>query len=126
MTEKEIAQAVSHYRRYCDMVVEEHRRGEAPIYPSYDWYADLSDVLGEAFHVIQARAEGSPQGWQEIGTCPDVGQEVVVWNGQPWIGYYQEEEGWFADVDGEMIRIDPPPTLWLPAPPAPGSAEEGR
>ena len=54
--------------------------------------------------------------WQPIETHVDTGVPVVVWNGQPWRGFYQAPDGWFADVDGEMLRIDPPPTHWIAEP----------
>lgn len=61
-----------------------------------------------------ARAEG----WQPIETYADDGEVVVVWNGQPYLGYYQDADGWFADMaDGDLLRIDPPPTHWTPCPP---------
>lgn len=59
---------------------------------------------------------GLPQEpWQPIETYSDDG-EVVVWNGQPHRAYYQDPDGWFADVNGELLRIEPPPTHWVRPP----------
>jgi len=61
--------------------------------------------------------------WMPIDSYRDDGEAVVVWNGQPWLGYYQDPDGWFADVDGELLRIDPPPTHWV-RPPATAPSQE--
>lgn len=74
----------------------------------------------DAFQVWRAQGKGvapPSQAWQPMETYRDDGEVVVVWNGQPWLGYYQDPDGWFADVDGELLRIDPPPTLWIATPP---------
>lgn len=72
----------------------------------------------------EASVSPPSEGWLPIATYPDDGSDAVVWNGQPWRGYFQEPDGWFADVDGELLRIDPPPTFWIPAPPASAGTEE--
>lgn len=85
--------------------------------------ADCTCVL----HTVQAAlttssaAPASP--WKAIDTFQDDGQ-VVVWNGQPWRGYYEENDGWSADLDGELLRLDPQPTHWIEEPPASPPAQE--
>ena len=60
--------------------------------------------------------DGVTTGWQPIERYSDDG-EVVVWNGhQAYRAYYQDPDGWFADVDGELLRIVPAPTLFIPVP----------
>jgi hypothetical protein len=58
--------------------------------------------------------------WQPIESYHDGAYMIVVWNGErEFFGFYQEPDGWFADQDGELVRIDPPPTHWMPLPEPP-------
>lgn len=93
-------------------------------------YPRLADDLTDKLIDMRRRGLGADQsvvgaaspapGWQPIETYSDNG-EVVVWNGcRAYSAYYQDPDGWFADVDGVVCRIVPPPTHWL-NPPAGGS-----
>jgi hypothetical protein len=53
-----------------------------------------------------------------INTAPK-DQTIAVWNGEWWSPAYHSPEGWCADVDGELLRIDPQPTHWMPLPAPP-------
>lgn len=84
--------------------------------------------LADAIRLLSERAERvrrhetddekrpEPETWQSIETFQDDGL-VVVFNGhQSYVGYYQDGDGWFGEVDGELLRIDPPPTHWIRRP----------
>ena len=81
---------------------------------------------------VQLAVAPPVSGWREISEYMDDG-EVIVWNGQQaYLAYYQDPDGWFADVDGELLRIVPEPTIWirvpkaLPDPPVDETAPETR
>ena len=94
------------------------------------WEGELkgAELCGDCWRkgqaVIQAEASGvpaSPQ-WLPIASAPK-DKPVVIWNGRPYLGYYQDADLWFTDVDGELLRVEPPPTHWMPLPDPPGATD---
>lgn len=75
-----------------------------------------------------------PAGWQDISTAPKDGT-VIKCKGNEGRDYYArwawspnaQVNAWCGEVQGIVLPVTPPPTLWqpLPLPPAPSPEQKG-
>lgn len=61
--------------------------------------------------------------WQPIETAPKDGSDLLLFNGQIFIGSWSETGAWFDDrrlwSDTMYGYADPQPTYWMPLPQPP-------